>query len=49
MYLSNETIDVSMSEKFGQNNLLKFANVFNDKLFPIKCPKYYFIVVLVLN
>ena len=38
-----------MPKKFRQDNLLKFANVFNDELFAIKSPKYNLIVLGVLN
>lgn len=36
--LSDKTIDVPMSEVFGENDFLKLVNVFDGKLLPISHP-----------
>ncbi len=47
--LPNKTINFFMPEIFGENNLLKFIDVFDDKFFAICPPEYNFCVFLILN
>ena len=36
--LSDEAVEVAMSEVFGKDLALEFINVFDQELFPVGCP-----------
>ena len=47
--LANEAVDFLVPEILGQDNLLKFVDIFDDKILAGGPPEYNFSVFLILN